>query len=49
MSSSDDDDEPILIWSDTSKIAWGILLLFGGGITLADSLEKAGLISSLGG
>lgn len=38
----------ILEWSDTSKMAWGILLLFGGGIALAFSLEKAGLIQMLG-
>ena len=29
-------------------MAWGILLLFGGGITLASALEKAGLIKILG-
>lgn len=40
--------ERILVWSDTSKMAWGILLLFGGGITLAAALEKAGLIKMLG-
>jgi solute carrier family 13 (sodium-dependent dicarboxylate transporter), member 2/3/5 len=38
----------ILEWSDTSKMAWGILLLFGGGIALASMLEKAGLIQQLG-
>lgn len=38
----------ILEWSDTKKMAWGILLLFGGGITLAAQLEKAGLIQKLG-
>jgi len=38
----------ILEWSDTSRMAWGILLLFGGGIALAFSLEKAGLIQALG-
>ena len=38
----------ILEWSDTSKMAWGILLLFGGGIALASALEKAGLIQMLG-
>jgi sodium-dependent dicarboxylate transporter 2/3/5 len=38
----------ILQWKDTSKMAWGILLLFGGGISLANSLEKAGLIEQLG-
>lgn len=40
--------ERILVWSDTSRMAWGILLLFGGGITLASALEKAGLIKMLG-
>lgn len=38
----------ILEWKDTTKMAWGILLLFGGGIALAGALEKAGLIESLG-
>ena len=40
--------ERILVWPDTSKMAWGILLLFGGGIALAGALEKAGLINMLG-
>jgi sodium-dependent dicarboxylate transporter 2/3/5 len=38
----------LLQWEDTQKMAWGILLLFGGGITLANQLEKAGIIGSLG-
>jgi solute carrier family 13 (sodium-dependent dicarboxylate transporter), member 2/3/5 len=38
----------LLEWSDTSKMAWGILLLFGGGIALADALGEAGLIKMLG-
>jgi sodium-dependent dicarboxylate transporter 2/3/5 len=38
----------ILDWKDTGSMAWGILLLFGGGITLAAQLEKAGLITLLG-
>jgi sodium-dependent dicarboxylate transporter 2/3/5 len=29
-------------------MAWGILLLFGGGISLANQLEKAGLVQQLG-
>jgi len=40
--------EKILEWKDTGSMAWGILLLFGGGITLANALEKAGLIAMLG-
>jgi solute carrier family 13 (sodium-dependent dicarboxylate transporter), member 2/3/5 len=41
-------DDAILEWEDTRKMAWGILLLFGGGIALAGALEKAGLIQELG-
>ena len=46
------EDEPehgsLLEWADTSKMAWGILLLFGGGISLAAALEKAGLMQQMG-
>ncbi len=38
----------LLEWEDTQKMAWGILLLFGGGIALAGAMEKAGLIQQLG-
>lgn len=38
----------LLAWEDTSKMAWGILILFGGGISLASALENAGLIQSMG-
>lgn len=43
-----DGSRKILEWTDTTKMAWGILLLFGGGIALAGALEKAGLIKQLG-
>ena len=38
----------LLDWEDTSKMAWGILLLFGGGIALAGSLEKVGVMEQIG-
>lgn len=41
-------DEFILSWSSTSKLPWGILILFGGGLCLAEGLEKAGIIDSIG-
>jgi sodium-dependent dicarboxylate transporter 2/3/5 len=41
-------DKHLLEWADTEKLAWGILLLFGGGLALASALEKAGLVSQLG-
>jgi len=40
--------DSILEWDDTQKMAWGILLLFGGGISLANGLENAGLMQQLG-
>ena len=40
--------DSILEWDDTKKMAWGILLLFGGGISLANGLENAGLMQQLG-
>jgi sodium-dependent dicarboxylate transporter 2/3/5 len=46
--SRDENNDSLLEWSDTSKMAWGILLLFGGGICLAGALEKAGLMQELG-
>lgn len=44
----DDHRNSLLEWEDTKNMAWGILLLFGGGLTLAAALEKAGLIQELG-
>src|SRR5690349_6484018 len=38
----------LLEWPDTTRMAWGILYLFGGGIALAAALEKAGLIKQMG-
>ncbi len=40
--------ESILEWKDTKRMAWGILILFGGGLALAKGLEEAGLIQLLG-
>ena len=44
----DENADSILEWDDTKKMAWGILLLFGGGISLATALENAGLMQQLG-
>lgn len=38
----------LLEWTDTAQMAWGILLLFGGGIALAGSLEKVGVMQQVG-
>lgn len=38
----------ILSWEDTKNLPWGILLLFGSGLCLADGLEQVGVIKMLG-
>jgi len=38
----------VLKWQDTSKLPWGILILFGGGLALAKGLAEAGLIDLIG-
>ncbi len=34
----------VLQWKDTSKLAWGILILFGGGLALAKGMASSGLV-----
>ncbi|MEN1786304.1 MAG: DASS family sodium-coupled anion symporter, partial [Bacteroidota bacterium] len=34
----------ILDWKDTSKLAWGILILFGGGLALAKGMSVSGIV-----
>lgn len=41
-------EQRLLEWSDTQKMAWGILLLFGGGIALAKALEEVKIMDQLG-
>jgi sodium-dependent dicarboxylate transporter 2/3/5 len=45
---ADNKTSMLLSWTDTSKMAWGILLLFGGGIALANSLEQVGVMAQVG-
>lgn len=40
--------EFIVNWKSTQKIPWGILLLFGGGLSLAAALQSAGFIEMVG-
>jgi len=35
-------------WEDTSRLPWGILILFGGGLALAGGLTQAGFIDMIG-
>ncbi|WP_436938585.1 SLC13 family permease [Staphylococcus xylosus] len=38
----------LLIWDDMTKLPWGILLLFGGGLSLAAAFEDSGLTKWFG-
>ena len=35
----------VLKWEDTSRLAWGILILFGGGLALAKGMSSTGIVS----
>jgi solute carrier family 13 (sodium-dependent dicarboxylate transporter), member 2/3/5 len=42
------DGAGILGWEDAIKLPWGIILLFGGGLALADAFETSGLAIWIG-
>lgn len=44
----DSQGQPLLTWQLASTIPWGILLLFAGGITLAQGFVSSGLSSIIG-
>jgi sodium-dependent dicarboxylate transporter 2/3/5 len=37
----------ILKWNDTQKLAWGILILFGGGLALAKGMSSSGIVDTV--
>lgn len=37
----------ILGWEDTEKLAWGILILFGGGLALANGMSVSGIVDTV--
>ena len=46
---SGDKGDPILLrWQHLEKLPWGILILFGGGLTLASAVSRSGLAEWLG-
>lgn len=38
----------LLEWKDTLRMPWGILILFGGGLSLAGAMSSTGIIDSIG-
>jgi len=41
--------EALMTWADTSRLPWGVLILFGGGLALAGAMTSSGLTEWLGG
>jgi sodium-dependent dicarboxylate transporter 2/3/5 len=41
-------NRPLLIWREAKEIPWEVLLLFGGGLSLASAMESSGLARWLG-
>lgn len=42
------DGKALLTWEDAIKLPWGIILLFGGGLALAEAFETSGLALWIG-
>lgn len=40
--------QTLLNWQDTSRLPWGVLVLFGGGLSLASAISSSGLALWLG-
>lgn len=40
--------KPILSWDDAEKLPWGILVLIGGGLSLAAAIARNGLATAIG-
>ena len=39
----------LLTWKAAEKLPWGVLILFGGGLTLAGAIQRTGLAEWIGG
>ena len=42
------DNQGLIAWEDTKRLPWGVLILFGGGLSLAAALSFSGLTLWLG-
>ena len=40
--------QPVLRWKSLERLPWGILILFGGGISLASAIQRSGLAEWIG-
>ena len=42
------DDHALLTWQDAEELPWGVLILFGGGLSLASAISDTGLAEWIG-
>lgn len=42
------EDRALLVWEDAERLPWGVLLLFGGGLSLASAITDTGLAEWIG-
>ena len=49
LPSGDDARRPLLDWRDVERLPWGVLVMFGGGLALAEAVSSSGLAQALGG
>jgi len=42
------EDRRILTWEEAERLPWGVLLIFGGGLSLASAIEGTGLAAWIG-
>ena len=48
LPSGDKDDPLLLRWEQAERLPWGVLILFGGGLSLAGAVQRTGLAEWLG-
>jgi sodium-dependent dicarboxylate transporter 2/3/5 len=48
MPSGDDNQSTLLTWEETRKLPWGVLVLFGGGLSMAAAISSTGLAIWIG-
>ena len=48
ISTSKGDGGSLLTWSQAAQLPWGVLLLFGGGLSLANAISSSGLADLAG-
>ncbi len=39
---------PLLVWKEADRAPWGVIMMFGGGLALADGMGRSGLADWLG-